>query len=110
MNTEDIMNRLNVLDLKVRRTYHMLQYAFKISFDAKEIKTIKKKKRFNEGKIILRTLPTHSDNYINSRSFDYQARIRWNKLGKADHNIREKKLFDSHILKNIKIIHALVKN
>ena len=98
-NTNNIMNRLEILDLKKRRLYHLLQYAYKLSKNPLEIKSVKKITRFNENKKILKTLPTHSDVYV--KSFDYLARTYWNKLDQTIHNFNEKAKFNSHILKNI---------
>ena len=90
------------MELKKRRLYHLLQYAHKLSKLESERKPIKKKTRFNDGKLILRTLPTHSDNYLNS--FDYRARVAWNRLDKCAHGLGEIKLFNDYILRNIDVI------
>ena len=47
-STKDISERLQVLDLNKRRLYHLLQYAYKISFSDLNIKKIQKVTRYNE--------------------------------------------------------------
>ena len=83
-----------------------MQYAFKISQNRDEIKNIRHGTRFNEDKIILKTLPTHSDNYTNS--FEYRAKTEWNRLTKTEHQIKDKKIFSDHILRNIDALYEKV--
>ena len=106
-NTTEIMAKHEILDLKKRRLLHILQYAHKLSKNENELKFITKKTRFNEGKLILRTLPTHSDCYL--KSLDYTARVYWNELPLEVHLIRDKASFNTYIRRNLDDICAKLK-
>ena len=98
-NTEELSKKLAINDLKKRRLMHMLQYAHKMSQKHYELKNIKKVTRYNDGKYILKTHSVRSDTY--ARCFDYKARTYWNALPKSTHEMRDKKIFNSHLKQHL---------